>query len=343
MTAMVAHPSALWPQDHRRPGQVMTMPPASMQAMIPTTHSQASRSYQTSPIELSMPMYGATSMAPSMNFPSTAYGFDLTSMNHYSVQQPLGFGYQPQMQHAPGFSQGPSEMSPAVTVTDVRSNISQVQRSPSVKVEPSPVEGIQPQVYPLSVEETAPAATTEATETPGGVAFNTDIDCLMRTIQTKSKTASTPTQQEQAPAPIQQSSTSESKTPKTRKRYQCSMPDCNKSFYQKTHLEIHTRAHTGVKPFVCKEAGCGQRFSQLGNLKASLRIIGVMLACSDPCHRRTRDDILASAPTTATSVANPSRSVVMYARIGLCINRSSLSPASLMTAESSLPSLAISR
>ena len=28
------------------------------------------------------------------------------------------------------------------------------------------------------------------------------------------------------------------------------MPDCSKSFYQKTHLEIHIRAHTGAKPFV---------------------------------------------------------------------------------------------
>merc|ERR1711881_162310 len=63
----------------------------------------------------------------------------------------------------------------------------------------------------------------------------------------------------------------EPKPSKARKRYQCSMPDCNKSFYQKTHLEIHTRAHTGVKPFVCKEPGCGQRFSQLGNLKTHER------------------------------------------------------------------------
>ena len=63
------------------------------------------------------------------------------------------------------------------------------------------------------------------------------------------------------------------------------MPGCNKSFYQKTHLEIHVRAHTGAKPFVsylvfshftsaneaqvCKAPSCGQRFSQLGNLKVS--------------------------------------------------------------------------
>jgi hypothetical protein len=58
---------------------------------------------------------------------------------------------------------------------------------------------------------------------------------------------------------------------KPRKRYQCNMPGCNKSFYQKTHLEIHVRAHTGAKPFVCKAPSCGQRFSQLGNLKTHER------------------------------------------------------------------------
>ncbi|KAF2086959.1 hypothetical protein K490DRAFT_10151, partial [Saccharata proteae CBS 121410] len=56
-----------------------------------------------------------------------------------------------------------------------------------------------------------------------------------------------------------------------RKRYQCNMPECGKRFYQKTHLDIHRRAHTGVKPFLCKEPSCGQRFSQLGNLKTHER------------------------------------------------------------------------
>jgi uncharacterized Zn-finger protein len=58
---------------------------------------------------------------------------------------------------------------------------------------------------------------------------------------------------------------------KPRKRYECMMPECNKSFFQKTHLDIHVRAHTGLKPFVCKEQGCGQRFSQLGNLRTHER------------------------------------------------------------------------
>lgn len=36
----------------------------------------------------------------------------------------------------------------------------------------------------------------------------------------------------------------------TKRRYQCKIGKCTKSFYQKTHLEIHERAHTGVKPYV---------------------------------------------------------------------------------------------
>ncbi|KAL9093346.1 MAG: hypothetical protein Q9165_004087 [Trypethelium subeluteriae] len=39
------------------------------------------------------------------------------------------------------------------------------------------------------------------------------------------------------------------------------MPDCDKSFYQKTHLEIHIRAHTGVKPFVCSPRSIPKRMN----------------------------------------------------------------------------------
>ncbi|KAL8802177.1 MAG: hypothetical protein Q9182_003966 [Xanthomendoza sp. 2 TL-2023] len=56
-----------------------------------------------------------------------------------------------------------------------------------------------------------------------------------------------------------------------RKAYPCSVASCTKTFYQKTHLEIHARAHNGYKPFLCREPACGQRFSQLGNLKTHER------------------------------------------------------------------------
>ena len=34
------------------------------------------------------------------------------------------------------------------------------------------------------------------------------------------------------------------------KKHVCSQPDCGKTFSQKTHLDIHLRSHSGLKPFV---------------------------------------------------------------------------------------------
>ena len=55
------------------------------------------------------------------------------------------------------------------------------------------------------------------------------------------------------------------------KQYQCDLGSCVKAFTQKTHLEIHKRAHSGSKPYLCLHEGCGQRFSQIGNLKTHQR------------------------------------------------------------------------
>jgi uncharacterized Zn-finger protein len=82
-----------------------------------------------------------------------------------------------------------------------------------------------------------------------------DIDKMMRIIQSRSQT------DDRKPATSAQ--VTEAPIEKPRKRYRCDIDDCSKSFYQRTHLDIHRRAHTGVKPFVCKEPSCGQRFSQL--------------------------------------------------------------------------------
>ncbi|KAG7410325.1 Asparagine-rich zinc finger protein AZF1 [Fusarium oxysporum f. sp. raphani] len=56
-----------------------------------------------------------------------------------------------------------------------------------------------------------------------------------------------------------------------RKRYCCDGPNCHKRFTQKTHLDIHCRTHTGIKPYVCDFPGCDLTFSQLGNLKTHRR------------------------------------------------------------------------
>jgi uncharacterized Zn-finger protein len=243
--------------------------------MVPTSQPPNSRPYQPNQIELNMPIFANTSMAPSMSFQPGAYGFDISAMNQFPVQQPINFPFQPQLQHAATFPQASSEIAPSVTVAEKRNNVPAIHRSPSVKSEPSPVDRVHNQLFPgtTPAEDTVPAASTESTETPGGIAFNTDIDCLMRTIQSKTKSTNPSAPQAVAPQAVAPQAVEppvpEVKQTKARKRYQCSMPNCSKSFYQKTHLEIHTRAHTGVKPFVCKEPSCGQRFSQLGNLKVS--------------------------------------------------------------------------
>jgi hypothetical protein len=116
------------------------------------------------------------------------------------------------------------------------------------------------------------------------VDFGTDVDTLMKAIQAKSKT-----NQPQTSSPVDQSRpvVGASHTPPYRqgaarvggyeenkskltqetlqqddancqrggkKRYLCTIENCTKAFYQKTHLDIHERAHTGIKPYVSGSA-----------------------------------------------------------------------------------------
>ncbi|ORY93859.1 hypothetical protein BCR43DRAFT_461205 [Syncephalastrum racemosum] len=53
-------------------------------------------------------------------------------------------------------------------------------------------------------------------------------------------------------------------------RYLC--PFCQKGFSRPSSLRIHTYSHTGEKPFVCTEEGCGRRFSVQSNMRRHLRV-----------------------------------------------------------------------
>ncbi|KAI7215121.1 hypothetical protein KC333_g5643 [Hortaea werneckii] len=119
-----------------------------------------------------------------------------------------------------------------------------------------------------SAYASSPEATTtvsDASDESNPAVFSTDIDTLMRAIQSKS---SHKAERPNSSHPVQPTTT---KNTKAKKRHHCDHPGCDKTFSQKTHLNIHLRAHTGSKPFPCRHPTCNQRFTQLGNLKTHER------------------------------------------------------------------------
>lgn len=193
------------------------------------------------------------------------------SGSNYDMTAPFGNTYGLAHGTANGAAMFGSLSWPAPNVPQLvrDSSYSSTGSEPYIKIEDAPVHPSQ-----LLYDNTAFASPPESSssidsleETKPSV-FSTDIDTLMRAIQSKQHPKH---EQKHIPTCSPSSPTSVSARPKSRKRYQCAIPGCDKAFHQKTHLDIHTRAHTGVKPFLCKEPTCGQGFSQLGNLKTHER------------------------------------------------------------------------
>lgn len=170
---------------------------------------------------------------------------------------------------------------PVYQVDQRRGYVEEHQReSPAVKAEPqwNPSNTSSSIYLPANskVVSTIPVS-------PGAeVHFGTEVDTLMKAIQAKSQTEpqsnSSPLIQSRPVVGVFVSSPSlqatthhslhgsvEAKEAKLtyehvqddqnsqrggKKRYQCKITGCSKSFYQKTHLDIHERAHTGDKPYV---------------------------------------------------------------------------------------------
>ncbi|KAF2819126.1 zinc finger protein-like protein OZF [Ophiobolus disseminans] len=276
MAAVIAHHHAdLW---HRRTEPPHNISDMHFTSIMPSYHSQrpittgsSLRSFPptTTHMDISMPLFSANALTTSVPYQSSG-GFAYDSVNPYNMQQssithtnmpqtyPLA--YPPNLSPPVSFA-ATSEAQPLSTVRAVGSGFA-VDGSHMVKSESaSPVQS-QPLFNDASYADECKRSTSEPTEATG-INFATDVDTLMKAIQAKQPTSP---QRQEVPKYEEPKVTQ-----KPRKRYQCHMPDCNKSFYQKTHLEIHIRAHTGAKPFECKAPGCGQRFSQLGNLKTHER------------------------------------------------------------------------
>lgn len=59
-------------------------------------------------------------------------------------------------------------------------------------------------------------------------------------------------------------------TSSTQKKHKCKV--CDKRFTRPSSLQTHTYSHTGEKPYVCAEDGCGRRFSVVSNLRRHKKV-----------------------------------------------------------------------
>lgn len=221
-------------------------------------------------------------------------------------------------------------------------------------------------------------------------AFSTEVDMLMKAIQSKSVPAGSHQPSHQLPSfqelshagnatytppysnqQLEGPVTSKPTNQKSKRKYECTLPHCKKSFSQKTHLDIHMRAHTGDKPFVSEDVcllnikdeithtiwihhtgmqGTVLRPTLLAARK-SQGMCDVALGkyqvkgsnVDIPSCRTMKDDTPAKSPTPAISARSDSLNGVMCVLIKSHTNRRSPSPAAWMIAESSLHSLETSR
>ncbi|GAB1739113.1 hypothetical protein NU219Hw_g3869t1 [Hortaea werneckii] len=110
-------------------------------------------------------------------------------------------------------------------------------------------------VLSSSAYASSPEATTtvfDVSDESNPAVFSTDIDTLMRAIQSKSCNK------------VERSKSFQAHT--GNKPFPCRHPTCNQRFSQLGNLKTHERRHTGERPYQCRT--CGKRFAQHGNERA---------------------------------------------------------------------------
>ena len=249
----------------------------------PVSAASTTRGIMTPHVEMGMSSYQPAGMGNVMSFAPNGYGYGpAATMPHY---QQMSSGY-----HGGYVTPNPPRALSTVNVLPPdMSNVREARNSypqgggrPSMgKVDERST--YQPPPVPYEPSEPPPAPEPKM-ESPVPLAtepsFSTTVDTLMKEIQAKTKktpsrsssTAVEPNVASSAPknpygqeypqgystspnthvpaVPSREPQESPSPSPKSKKRYECDIAGCGKDFSQKTHLEIHMRAHTGVKPFV---------------------------------------------------------------------------------------------
>ncbi|KAF1967035.1 zinc finger protein-like protein OZF [Bimuria novae-zelandiae CBS 107.79] len=224
------------------------------------TNPPVSRPFQSTSSHMDihgLPMFSAPAMTTSVPYQSGAFAFDSLATNPYNIEQTYPVNYPTAMTQSVSYP-GAADIQSLPMVRSVRNGFTSIRTSVVKSESNSPIQSHQG-FADVPFGEGHKRSTSEPSEGSGS-AFATHVDTLMKAIQAKEAAAT-------GKEPTKGDETKPGR--RAPKRYVCSIPDCGKAFYQKTHLDIHRRAHTGDKPFECKT--CGQSFSQLGNLKTHER------------------------------------------------------------------------
>ena len=222
---------------------------------MPPTSSVVSQSLMTPNLELTMSLFPENGLGYPGSLAPNDYPFGNLPPN--SLFADPGYNAVLLQNQMPMLSAVARPPHPPPQAREARNAMSPINQRLSVKLEDGST--LRPHGMFTS---TAVVAQSRRETAPRDLDFGTDVDSLMRAIQTKSRPKHHPPEQPRQTVrsiPLDHQITQHgnpnaggaaSHDPKARKRYQCHLPTCAKSFFQKTHLEIHMRAHTGDKPFV---------------------------------------------------------------------------------------------
>jgi hypothetical protein len=217
-------------------------------------HETAARRMVAPGIDLSMSLYSNAGMEYTVPLQNAGFNYNFQPGNALAFDSFTHYDHQPLGPLPPLFPNQPEPLSAPCA----RYPLPSACETLNVKVEhSSPTEafaGLHPGDGASGIDD--------------DTTFGTDVDTLVRTIQTKTKVKTRSQgdfspqenlchsygEENSSPVVAQEDFCSRNSSPwsgaKARKTYQCDLPTCAKLFYQKTHLEIHMRAHTGYKPFV---------------------------------------------------------------------------------------------